>query len=51
LNYTVFVLVMLLRPTSEPLLALVASSLVAMVFSYLGMRFGAFRGYTRANDA
>jgi hypothetical protein len=30
-------------PGIEPLVALVVSSVVAMVFAYLGMRFGAFR--------
>jgi putative flippase GtrA len=42
-NYGVFVLVMLARPDLEPLVALVVSSFCAMAFSYLGMRFGAFR--------
>jgi putative flippase GtrA len=39
----VFVLIVLVRPGVEPLLALVVSSLAAMVFAYLGMRFAAFR--------
>jgi putative flippase GtrA len=42
-NYGVFVVVVLVYPEVEPLAALVISSLVAMVFSYLGMRFAAFR--------
>ena len=42
-NYGLFVLIILARPATEPLVALVASSLVAMVVSYLGMRFAAFR--------
>jgi putative flippase GtrA len=42
-NYGVFVLVVLGYPGIEPLVALVVSSVVAMVFAYLGMRFGAFR--------
>jgi putative flippase GtrA len=42
-NYSVFVLVVLAYPDIEPLVALVASSIVAMGFSYLGMRFAAFR--------
>ena len=42
-NYGVFVVVVLVYPAIEPLVALVISSFVAMVFSYLGMRFGAFR--------
>ena len=43
INYGVFAAIILARPGIEPLLALVLSSLVAMVFSYLGMRFAAFR--------
>ena len=43
LNYTVFAVILLWRPETYPLVALVGASLVAMTFSYLGMRFGAFR--------
>ena len=43
LNYAVFVLVVLVHPAIDPLAALVVSSLAAMTFAYLGMRFGAFR--------
>ena len=43
LNYGLFVLIILVRPETVPFFAMVASSLVAMVFSYLGMRYGAFR--------
>ena len=43
INYGVFVLIVLAWPATLPLYALVASSLVAMVFAYLGMRFAAFR--------
>lgn len=43
INYSVFLAVILARPGTEPLYALVVSSLVAMVFAYLGMRFAAFR--------
>jgi putative flippase GtrA len=43
INYGVFAAIILARPGIEPLFALVLSSLVAMVFSYLGMRFAAFR--------
>ena len=43
LAYGVFVAIVIARPSIEPLYALVASSLVAMVFAYLGMRFAAFR--------
>jgi putative flippase GtrA len=42
-NYAVFVLILMARPGTHPLLALVASSVVAMVLAYLGMRFAAFR--------
>jgi putative flippase GtrA len=37
------VLIILARPQTMPIVAMVASSLAAMVFSYLGMRFAAFR--------
>lgn len=43
INYAIFVAIVLVRPEIEPLYALFASSLVAMVFAYLGMRFAAFR--------
>ena len=43
INYGLFVVILLARPATEPLIALVASSLVAMVFAYFGMRFAAFR--------
>jgi putative flippase GtrA len=43
INYGVFVVVIVLRPQIEELFALVISSGVAMVFSYFGMRFAAFR--------
>lgn len=43
INYVVFAAVLLLRPNTFELIALVVSSLFAMTFSYLGMRFGAFR--------
>jgi putative flippase GtrA len=43
INYGVFVAIMLARPTLEPLFALVASSGIAMVFAYVGMRFAAFQ--------
>lgn len=44
LNYGIFVAIVLLWPAIEPLVALFISSAIAMVFSYLGMRFAAFRG-------
>ncbi len=43
INYAVFAAILLWRPATYPLVALVGASLVAMTFSYLGMRFGAFR--------
>jgi putative flippase GtrA len=43
LNYGIYAAILLLRPDTEPLLALFVSSGVAMVFSYVGIRFGAFR--------
>ncbi|HEU0160269.1 MAG TPA: GtrA family protein [Hyphomicrobiaceae bacterium] len=42
-NYGLFVLILLLWPAAEPLLALIVSSLFATLFAYLGMRYGAFR--------
>jgi len=42
-NYAAFAAVMLLRPGTEPIAALVVASLVAMSVSYLGMRFGVFQ--------
>ena len=45
INYGVFVAIVLLRPTIAPLYALIASSLVATVFAYLGLRFAAFRRF------
>jgi putative flippase GtrA len=45
LNYGLFVLILLLRPRTDPLVALVISSLGAMAFAYIGMRFAAFRGH------
>lgn len=43
LNYAVYAAVLILRPGTDPLAALFVASLVAMTFSYLGMRFGVFR--------
>lgn len=44
INYGVFASVLLLRPQTWPLAALVVSSCVAAIFSYLAMRHGVFRG-------
>ena len=41
-NYAVFAAVMLLRPETHPIVALIAASLVAMFVSYIGFRFGVF---------
>jgi putative flippase GtrA len=43
INYGIFVVIVIARPTIEPLVGVFVSSLIAMVFSYLGMRFAAFR--------
>lgn len=43
INYGIFVVIVLLRPGIEPLFALFISSVIAMVFAYLGMRYAAFR--------
>jgi putative flippase GtrA len=43
INYGIFVVIVLLWPSIDPLYALFLSSLIAMVFAYLGMRFAAFR--------
>ncbi len=43
INYAVFAAILLWRPTTLPLVALIAASFVAMAFAYIGMRFGVFR--------
>jgi putative flippase GtrA len=48
INYGIFVVIVVLWPRIEPLYALFLSSLIAMVFAYLGMRFAAFRQLGRA---
>jgi putative flippase GtrA len=50
INYGLFVAIILARPETAPLIALVASSLVATVFAYIGMRFGAFRDRSGRRD-
>jgi putative flippase GtrA len=47
INYAVFALVLLARPGTHPLVALVVSSIVAMLLAYVGMRFGAFQASAR----
>jgi putative flippase GtrA len=51
-NYGIYAVILVLRPEIEPLFAMVVSSGVAMVFSYFGMRFAAFRhGASRSSAA
>lgn len=41
-NYSVFAAILLLRPATAPIAALIAGSLVAMFIAYAGFRFGVF---------
>ena len=41
-NYAIFAAIMLARPITHPLIALVAASCVAMFVSYFGYRYGVF---------
>lgn len=50
LNYGIFALIVLLKPDIKPLYALIASSGVAMFFSYFGIRFGAFRDHRPSQE-
>lgn len=43
INYAIYAGILLMRPGSEPLLALVAATAISMIVSYVGMRFGVFR--------
>jgi putative flippase GtrA len=43
INYGIYAAILLLWPAFGPLFAMVVSSAVAMVFSYFGMRYAAFR--------
>ena len=43
INYGIYALILLVRPDTPPLLALVLSTAVAMVVSYLGFRLRVFR--------
>ena len=43
INYALFAAILFLRPQTDVLMALVLAGGVAMVASYLGLRFGAFR--------
>ena len=42
-NYVLFVAVLLLRPETHPIAAIIIASLVAMFVSYAGFRYGVFR--------
>jgi putative flippase GtrA len=46
-NYSLFVGFLFLWPALEPLVAVFGAGLIAMVWSYLGLRFAAFRGQRR----
>lgn len=41
-NYAIYAVILLLRPVTDPALAIIAASLVAMFVSYAGYRFGVF---------
>ena len=43
INYAIYAGVLLLRPATEPLAALVFATAISMSVSYAGMRFGVFR--------
>lgn len=43
-NYAIYAGILLALPSIAPEVALVASSVASMVVSYLGMRFGVFKG-------
>ncbi len=43
LNYALFAGFLYVRPTLEPLIAAFVAGLIAMVWSYVGLRFAAFR--------
>jgi putative flippase GtrA len=44
INYGTFASILIVRPALPPLAALLLASIVATVFAYVGMRYGAFRG-------
>lgn len=43
INYALFAVILIGRPSTSPFAALVAASSVATIFSYLSMRYGVFR--------
>jgi putative flippase GtrA len=44
INYAAFAVILYLSPATHPLAALVVASILATIFAYIGMRYGAFRG-------
>ncbi len=43
INYALFAAILIVRPPTPPIAALVAASCVATIFSYVSMRYGVFR--------
>jgi putative flippase GtrA len=43
LNYVIYSAILLLRPATLPVIAIVIATAIAAVFSYLGFRLGVFR--------
>lgn len=46
-NYSLYSIILLVRRETDPLLALLAATVVSMVVSYAGMRFGVFTSRRR----
>lgn len=44
INYAAFAMILYISPATHPLIALVLASILATIFAYIGMRYGAFRG-------
>lgn len=51
INFAVFAAILIATPATHPLAALVAASLISMIVSYLGLRFGVFRKPAPGADA
>jgi putative flippase GtrA len=51
LNFVIFSAILVAAPSTSPIVAIVVSSGCALVFSYAGMRFGVFRGYSSTGTA
>lgn len=49
-NYAVYSAFLVLRPTTEPVMALIGATAVAMGVTYIGLRFGVFRAPTVADE-